>query len=322
MWRAMTAQGQLMYPDFIETTKAIMPMYMLRAVGGSCFIAGAICGGVNFLQTWRSRPATYEEVVHEAPALSRHYFGDPTKPTATVENMADIGKKIEVFSTLWFHRKWERLPVKFTVLTTIAVLIASGFEIIPTFLIRSNVPTIASVKPYTPLELYGRDIYVGEGCYNCHSQMIRPILAETKRYGEYSKPGEFIYDHPFQWGSRRIGPDLAREGGKQSNLWHVYHFINPAQVTPGSIMPSYKWMLSEKCDFESIPLRMRAMQALGVPYTDAERASAVDSAKAQAADIVKTINAQAKGSSFDGLKDKQVIAVIAYLQRLGTDLFK
>ncbi len=119
-----------------------------------------------------------------------------------------------------WHRRWERLPIRFTVLTTLAVVVASLFEIIPTFLIRSNVPTIATVKPYTPLELAGRDIYVSEGCYNCHSQMIRPMVAETKRYGEYSKPGEFIYDRPFQWGSRRIGPDLAREGGKQSSFWH------------------------------------------------------------------------------------------------------
>ncbi len=140
----------------------------------------------------------------------------------------------------------------------------------PTFVIRSNVPTIATVKPYTPLELAGRDIFVGEGCYNCHSQMIRPMVAETKRYGEYSKPGESVYDHPFQWGSRRIGPDLAREGGKQSDLWHVLHFRNPADMNEGSMMPSYAYLLKKKLDFDSIPLRIGAMQTLGVPYPQYE----------------------------------------------------
>jgi cytochrome c oxidase cbb3-type subunit I/II len=157
---------------------------------------------------------------------------------------------------------------------TIAVIVASLFEIIPTFLIRSNVPLIASVKPYTPLELYGRDIYLAEGCYNCHSQMIRPILSETKRYGEYSKAGEFVYDHPFQWGSRRIGPDLARVGGKQSPHWHVVHFQKPQLLVEGTIMPPYPWLLRAKTDFDAIPRRMRAMQMLGVPYSDADVAAA------------------------------------------------
>jgi cytochrome c oxidase cbb3-type subunit I/II len=223
-----------------------------------------------------------------------------------------------VWNTLWWHRKWERLPLKFTILVIAAVAVASLFEIIPTFLIRSNVPTIASVHPYTPLELAGRDIYLAEGCYNCHSQMIRPIIAETKRYGEYSKPGEFVYDHPFQWGSRRIGPDLAREGGKQSNLWHVLHFNNPAQVTPGSIMPRYPWLLADKLDFSSIPVRIKAMQALGVPYSQKERETSVDDARAQANDISAKIVQQGGPK---GLEDKQVVALIAYLQRMGTDLF-
>jgi cytochrome c oxidase cbb3-type subunit I/II len=200
----------------------------------------------------------------------------------------------------------------------VAVGVASLMEMIPTFLIRSNVPTIASVKPYTPLELAGRDMYVAEGCYLCHSQMIRPLIAETKRYGEYSKPGEFIYDHPFQWGSRRIGPDLAREGGRQSDLWHLLHFQNPAQVTPGSIMPRYAWMAHEQIDFDSIPVHIRAMQALGVPYTDMDRAQSADSARKQAKEIAKKIQDQGGPAN---LEDKQVVSLIAYLQRMGTDLF-
>jgi cytochrome c oxidase cbb3-type subunit I/II len=294
-------------------------MYVLRAIGGSVFIAGAVLGGVNLFKTWQTRPAKYEEPIIEAPALDAVYESDPVRPASRLPegSAADFARKLDVFSTMWWHRKWERLPVKFTVLTTIAVVVASLFEIIPTFLIRSNVPTIAAVKPYTPLELVGRDIYVAEGCYNCHSQMIRPILAETKRYGEYSKPGEFIYDHPFQWGSRRIGPDLAREGGKQSVLWHVLHFIDPAQVTPNSIMPKYPWLMTEKIDFESIPVRIGAMQALGVPYTESQRELSVDDARTQAAAIhAQLIQQGGADPRFNELSDKKIIAMVAYLQRM------
>ncbi|HEX8913718.1 MAG TPA: cytochrome-c oxidase, cbb3-type subunit I [Humisphaera sp.] len=319
MWRDINEQGQLAYPDFVETVQAILPMYMLRAVGGATFLAGAICGGVNFYKTWKSRPATYDVPTHQAPALAKAYAGDRARPSAELQNVATFAKSLSVWSTLWWHRKWERLPLKFTVLVTVAVAVASLFEIVPTFLIRSNVPTIASVKPYTPLELAGRDIYVAEGCYNCHSQMVRPMLAETKRYGEYSKPGEFVYDHPFQWGSRRIGPDLAREGGKKSDLWHYQHFWAPGEVTQGSIMPPYKWLSRQEIDFKSIPLRVRAMQALGVPYTDAERAGAEESAKLQAAVIAGRI---AEQGGPKGLDDKKVVALIAYLQRMGKDLFE
>jgi cytochrome c oxidase cbb3-type subunit I/II len=202
----------------------------------------------------------------------------------------------------------------------VAVIVASLFEIIPTFLIRSNVPTIASVQPYTPLELAGRDIYLSEGCYNCHSQMIRPILSEVKRYPpEYSKAGEFVYDHPFQWGSRRIGPDLAREGGLKTPTWHVYHFELPTDATPNSIMPSYAPLLTKPLDFESIPRRMAAMKMLGVPYTDEEIEGGVAAAREQAGQLANQI---AKQQEYAGLEDKQVIALIAYIERLGVDLFK
>jgi cytochrome c oxidase cbb3-type subunit I/II len=174
------------------------------------------------------------------------------------------------------------------------------------------------VQPYTPLEVLGRDEYVAEGCYNCHSQMVRPIRAETERYGEYSKPGEFIYDHPFQWGSRRIGPDLHRIGGKYPDLWHVRHMQDPASVTPGSIMPVYAWMLSAPADFASIQSRIDALLMLGVPYGNLiDRAEPM--AREQARQIAQQIVAQGGPA---GLEDKQIIALIAYLQRLGTDLMK
>jgi len=319
MWRAMNDQGQLVYPDFIETVRASVPMWTLRAIGGSVYLSSVLLGGWNFYKTWRSRPAVYVETPHQAPALSRVYAGDAPKPVSHLTAVADTAKKLDVFQTLWFHRRWERLPLKFTVLVILAVAAASLFEMIPTFLIRSNVPTIVSVKPYTPLELAGRDIYLSEGCYLCHSQMIRPIISETRRYGEYSKAGEFVYDHPFQWGSRRIGPDLAREGGMRSEDWHLLHFENPAQVTFGSIMPRFDWLATQEIDFDSIPVRVHAMQKIGVPYTDQDIANSEDMARAQASAIAVKIGKQ--GGPTKGLEDKEIVALIAYVQRLGTDLF-
>jgi cytochrome c oxidase cbb3-type subunit I/II len=322
MWRAMTPEGQLQYPNWMDSVNAVLPMYALRALGGTLYLAGALLGGINFFQTWRRRPDVYEEPVQQAPALSRVYLGDALTPQSNLKNVANFGKKMDVFATMWWHRKWERLPVKFTVLTVVAVVVASLFEIIPTFLIRSNVPTIASVGPYTPLELAGRDIYIAEGCYNCHSQMVRPLVAEVKRYGDYSKPGEFIYDHPFQWGSRRIGPDLAREGGKQSDYWHLLHFRQAGDVSPGSIMPSYGFLEASPLDFDSIPLRVKAMQRLGVPYSDSDYTNAKAVAKAQAEVIAENLVAQGKDPSLMKVKDREVVAIIAYLQRIGVDFKK
>jgi len=321
MLRAIDDTGHLAYPDWVETVMAVIPMYWVRVVGGTAYLVGALLCAVNFFKTWQTRPAVYAQPVHSAPALEATYVAPPEAPGRldNAENVADVGKKLDKWLHLFWHRKWERKPILFTIYTLAAVVIASLFEAIPTFLISSNVPTIASVQPYTPLELAGRDIYVAEGCYLCHSQMIRPILAETKRFGEYSKPGEFIYDHPFQWGSRRIGPDLAREGGKQSNLWHALHFQNPPQVTPHSIMPPYPWLRTDKLDFAGLPVRIHAMIKLGVPYKEADAVNAVQTAQAQARDIAAQIVKQ------DGprdLEDKQVIALIAYIQRLGTDLHK
>ncbi|QOJ01317.1 MAG: cytochrome-c oxidase, cbb3-type subunit I [Phycisphaeraceae bacterium] len=316
MWRAFDEVGQLKYPDFVETVMRLMPYYWIRVVGGSIFILGALLGAVNFFMTWRSRPAVYEEVVHEAPRLSRSY-PEATPPPTRLTGNVEFGKRLEVWITMWWHRVWERRPIKFTVFVVIAVAVASLFEIIPMFLIRSNVPTIESVRPYTPLELAGRDIYVAEGCYNCHSQMIRPIYAEVKRYGEYSKPGEFVYDHPFQWGSRRIGPDLAREGGRQSNAWHALHFEDPRQVTENSTMPAYPWLLGQDLDFASIQSRVRAMAMLGVPYGEAVKDGVAERmARAQAAEIAASIAAQ---GGKPGLEGKKVTALIAYMQRLGRD---
>ncbi len=316
MWRAITDTGQLAYPEFIETVHVLEPLYWIRVGGGLLYFAGACMLAVNFAATWATRPLKYEVPVYSAPALSPNYV-EPKPPESTIEPVVDIGRKFDNWGKLNWHRRWEGLPVLFTFWVIVAVAVASLFEIIPTFLIRSNVPTIATVKPYTPLELAGRDIYISEGCYNCHSQMIRPLLAETKRYGEFSKPGEFVYDRPFQWGSRRIGPDLAREGGKQSNFWHLMHFNDPQTSTPGSIMPSYAPLLDAPLDFGSIQKSINAVAALGAPY-DRALTEAEAMAREQAAELNQSIIDQGGNGLY---ADKQVIALIAYLQRLGTDLF-
>jgi cytochrome c oxidase cbb3-type subunit I/II len=325
MWRAFDETGRLQYPDFVETVTRLMPMYWIRVVGGLLFIAGTIMLIVNAIMTWRNRPPVYDEPVHEAPALSRTYVDPPIPPTRLTSNI-EFGKNVDVFMQGWWHRVWERRPIKFTVWVVIAVGVASLFELIPAIIVpafsskwaSANIPRIESVQPYTPLELAGRDIYIAEGCYNCHSQMIRPMWAETKRYGEFSKPGEFVYDHPFQWGSRRLGPDLHREGGRQSWDWHVRHFEDPRAINPQSLMPAYSHLLRQPLDFDGIQRKVDAMIMLGVPYGEAAKdGKAVEMARAQANQIGAELELQ---GSYRGLSDRKVIALIAYLQRLGTDL--
>jgi len=334
MWRAMDESGRLTYPEFIEAVQASIPLWWTRILGGGLYFSGIVMLVVNHVMTWASRPIAYEVPVYSArrlaPLPSTVTELDTPEPATVLAKapVLNFAKRLDVFSQMTWHRRWERLPLRFTVLVVIAVVAASLFEIIPTFLIRSNIPTIASVKPYTPLELAGRDIYVSEGCYNCHSQMIRPFVAETKRYGEYSKPGEFIYDRPFQWGSRRIGPDLAREGGKQSSLWHWLHFDNPQQVVTGSVMPSYHHLLETSLDFKKITDRVHAAHLLGAPY-DRELTEAPEMAQKQAEEIAAQIVSQGgpmmrtidNGESLKTMHS-QAIALIAYLQRIGTDIFK
>ena len=308
MWRAFDETGRLAYPDFVETVVKLMPMYWLRVVGGTFFIIGMFIFGWNIIMTWLRRPARYEVPVIEAAPLSPKYVdNNPAVPASGLWAR---------FNQVQWHRAWERAPMLFTALTLLAVVVASLFEILPTFLIKSNVPTIASVKPYTPLELAGRDMYIAEGCFNCHSQMVRPFRYETERFGEYSKPGESVYEHPFLWGSRRIGPDLAREGGKYPDLWHVRHFENPRAVTAKSIMPAYAHFLTQTIDFEQIQSRVDAMAMVGVPYGDAlNKAPAM--AREQARTIAATIVEQGGPR---GLEDKQIVAMVAYMQRLGRDI--
>lgn len=293
MLKEFNADGFLQYPNFLQTVAQIIPMYMLRALGGALYLSGAIIMVINLYKTAKAGNLVENEA-DEAPALATEY-----KP----------------HNEHW-HRVWERKPLFFTLLATIAILIGGIFELIPTFVIKSNVPTIASVAPYTPLELQGRDIYISQGCVGCHSQMIRPFRSETERYGEYSKAGEFVYDRPFLWGSKRTGPDLHRVGGKYPDSWHYHHMEDPTTMSPGSTMPPYPWLLKDKIDIASTPAKVRTLQKLGVPYPEGFDIIANDLLIKQANEITGRL----REAGIEVESDTEIVALIAYLQRLGTDI--
>ena len=295
MWKEFTADGFLKYPLFLETVTQIVPMSLMRAIGGTIYFLGLFLMLYNLRQTVKTG-ALIENETAEAPAL------EPLP-----ETFKDSGYR---------HRWIERRPVQFFIVATIVVAIGGLVEIVPTFLIKTNIPTISSVKPYTPLELEGRDLYVREGCYVCHSQMIRPFRSETERYGEYSKAGEFVYDHPFQWGSKRTGPDLHRVGGKYPDAWHFNHMMDPTSMSPGSIMPPYPWLIANKLKTRHTPAKIRAMQKLGVPYPDGYDEQALSDLQAQA----EKISAGLEESGMIVEWDREIVALIAYLQRMGTDI--
>ena len=293
MWKQFTDFGTLQYPNFLETVIQIVPFWMIRAFGGTLYLAGVVVMIYNLVKT--ARQGSFEPFVEAsaAPLTADHHGAKESH-----------------------HRWFERKPVQFTVLALVLILIGGLVEIIPTYVVKSNIPTIASVKPYTSLELQGRDIYIREGCNNCHSQMVRPFRSETERYGEYSKAGEFVFDHPFLWGSKRTGPDLHRVGGKYPNLWHYLHMNDPTSMSPGSIMPPYPWLLSQDLDVGSTPAKIRAMQSLGVPYPTGYDERAVADLRLQAEAVATDITKA--GAPAD--PQKEIIALIAYLQRLGTDI--
>lgn len=295
MWKQFNPDGSLLYGNFLETVTQIIPMYMLRALGGLLYLTGAVLLVINVVRTVKSGSLLREEEA-SAPALAKRY-------------QKERGE--------YWHRWIERRPVTLLLWSTVVILIGGAVEIIPTLKIDSNVPKLEAVKPYTPLELAGRDLYIREGCNACHSQMIRPFRSETARYGEYSKAGEFVYDHPFLWGSKRTGPDLHRVGGKYPDSWHYYHMKDPTIMSPGSIMPRYPWLLTNSLDFESIPPKIQAMITLGVPYTEEQAADAAGIALAQAEKIAENLN---KDENIEVLPEDEIVALIAYLQRLGTDI--
>jgi cytochrome c oxidase cbb3-type subunit I/II len=293
MWKEFTQEGMLAYPNFLETVTQIKTMYMLRAVGGAMYIVGTIVMTYNLFMTAKKGSFLANEEA-EAPALQ-------------------VAHKE---SNEHWHRVIERRPVQMMIFSLIVILIGGLVEMIPTFLVKSNIPTIASVKPYTSLELHGRDLYIKEGCNNCHTQMIRPFRSETERYGEYSKAGEFVYDHPHLWGSKRTGPDIHRIGGKYPDSWHYNHMLDPESMSPGSIMPAYPWLFENDIDTTETAGKITAMRTLGVPYPEGyEKQANVDLLKQ-----ADGITASLKKAGLQTMSDKEIVALIAYLQRLGTDI--
>ena len=296
MWKQFTADGFLQYPNFLEIVVQIIPLHKLRAVGGALYITGTFLMAFNLYRTAKSGKFVPEQTA-QAPALTDEGHAEAKHP--------------------WGHRWLEAKPLTFTVLAIVAVLIGGMVELIPLWLIKQNVPTIASVKPYSPLEVLGRDIYIREGCLGCHSQMVRPFRSETERYGEYSKAGEFVNDHPFLWGSKRTGPDLHRVGAKYPDAWHYNHMDDPRSTSPGSIMPRYPWLLTQKLDTNTLPARIGALRKIGVPYPPGfEHGRAQQDLDQQTAKVVGNL----KAGSVKALPDREIIAVIAYLQRLGIDI--
>jgi len=293
LWKQFAANGTLQYPNFLETVLRIYPLFIVRAVGGTLYLTGVVLMAYNLFKTVRQGVFVPEEP-QQAPALMRD---DPHHK----EN----------------RHKWiEKRPIQFAVLALVVILIGGLVEIIPTYIVKSNIPTIASVKPYTPLEVHGRDIYIREGCNTCHSQMVRPFRSETERYGEYSKAGEYVYDHPFLWGSKRTGPDLHRVGGKYPHLWHYLHMNEPTSMSPGSLMPPYPWLLTDELETEDTGAKISALRSVGVPYPVGYEQRAVEELRMQAEQIA----AELQNAGAPAEPQKEIIALIAYLQRLGTDI--
>jgi cytochrome c oxidase cbb3-type subunit I/II len=313
MWQEFNPDGTLANKDFLYTVQQLRPFYILRSLGGLLFIIGAVMMFYNLIKTAKSGSLLKNE---DAEAV--------------------VTKDIEVKHAKgeYWHRRIESKPIQMMILAILLVSIGGLVQIVPTMIVKSNIPTISSVKPYTPLELEGRDIYIKEGCYNCHSQLVRPLRFETARFGEYSKAGEFVYDHPFQWGSKRTGPDLAREGGLRSNFWHYQHMIRPKDVSQGSIMPAYTWMNDDNTlTLDLVDKKVAAMRTLGVPYkagyekqakADAEK-QATEIAESIANDIANSLPENMKKSfsvkeETSKIKSREIVALIAYLQRLGKDI--
>ncbi len=301
MWREVNADGVLAYPDFVQTVTRIVPLYVIRAIGGVVYLAGFCVMLYNVAKTIG--------VARGAPLADAEdrYARFVSKPILT---------ELEGEGT-FSHRTLEGLPMVLAALSVVAISIGSVISLAPMIasngLVESNY-NLELNRPYTPLELAGRDIYVREGCYTCHSQMIRKTVGDVLRFGPASKIEDSMYDHPFQWGSKRIGPDLAREGLKYPNLWHYRHMLNPQEVVAGSVMPAYSWLFKDKVDFGGLSRRLSAMATLGVPYTAEEVRDAAGHAKTQAAGILKDL---AEGGVTHAKEEHEIIALIAYLQKLG-----
>lgn len=297
MWKQFTPDGMLQWGNFLDTVTQIVPLYAIRAIGGTMFFTGVVVGVYNLVKTGMQGSFMANE---DAEAPAREIGPAPTESGAH------------------WHKWIEGRPIQMLLFSTVVIAIGGVVQIVPMVFIESQVPKITSVKPYTPLELTGRDIYIREGCVGCHSQQIRPFRSETERYGEYSKSGEYIYDRPFLWGSKRTGPDLMRVGGKYPNSWHYNHMMDPTTMSPGSIMPAYPAMLETELDLSALPAKIGALRTLGTPYPEGFEDIAIAEAQKQAKAVAEKLAAE--GVKDTGVENKEIAALIAYLQRLGTDI--
>jgi cytochrome c oxidase cbb3-type subunit I/II len=293
MWKEFAEDGTLRYGNFLDTVTKIIPMYAMRGIGGTLYLAGVIIMVYNLWKTAKQGKFVANEA---AEAVSFR-----TQPVGELKG---------------WHKIFETKPLLMLVGSLVVVSIGGLVQMIPTFVIKENIPTIASVKPYTPLELEGRDLYIREGCNACHTQLVRPFRSETERYGEYSKSGEYVYDRPFLWGSKRTGPDLMRLGKKYPDSWHYHHMREPVSMSPGSIMPPYPWLLENKLNYADIEKKMQVLQTMGVHYSDEDIKNARNKIDEQATQIVENL----KKEKVKVEKNTEIVALIAYLQRLGTDI--
>jgi cytochrome c oxidase cbb3-type subunit I/II len=347
MWRALNSEGTLMYPNFLEAISRSRLMYMMRLVGGTMYFLSFVLMAYNLFKTARSGKAidgTVQAIVEQNPPSAVSWTQIIFSPTMVVVVLGvtfllflgtqDIIRSVLVLTLLavvvvaaaiiiglkldrpggqsW-HQALEGKTLVFTLFVLLAILVGGMIQIIPAVTVEQAVPMIAHPKPYTPLELAGRDVYIREGCYTCHTQMVRSLVAETMRYGHQSEAWEFVYDHPFQWGSKRTGPDLHRLHGKYPNLWHFKHMIDPRSTSAGSIMPTYGFLATQKTKLNLLPDTMTVMKRLGVPYTDVQIQSSVADAKTQSGEIVTDL----KNGEVNADPDSDLVALIAYLQRLG-----
>ncbi|WP_185878067.1 cytochrome-c oxidase, cbb3-type subunit II [Blattabacterium cuenoti] len=310
MWKRFNSDGTLSHKNFIDSVISIIPFYKIRFLGGLIYLIGFILMIYNIIKTIQNGFF----IKNEEFLYNPFYYNEKNKNEK-------------------FHSWLERKPIQMIILSLLAVAIGGLIEIIPTIVIKSNVPTIHNVKPYSALELEGRDLFVREGCNSCHSAQVRPFRDEVVRYGEYSKAGEFVYDHPFLWGSKRTGPDLAREGGKNPSSWHYNHLFDPRSTSSGSIMPRYPWLIYNKLNRIDTYNKIKAMMKLGVPYKLEYVNTYNNDMNKQAKKIVKDIYSEYPKlekeinkeknefkDKFIPLEDREVIALIAYLQRIGTDI--
>ena len=343
MWRALNADGSLMYPTFVETLIAIKPMYWMRLIGGAMYLVGTVMMGYNLVRTGLGAKVV-ETTVDVVPLertievpLRDVIFSRPIVVTVVVLGLAAAGMASNLFAGPFFlivaftvalfgamaiqharkqggapfHRILEGRALLFTVLAGIAVLAGGVAELVPALIIK---PIEAlGATPYRALEVEGRDVFIAEGCYTCHSQMIRPMRFETLRYGAPSTLAESVFDHPFQWGSKRTGPDLAREGGKYPNLWHYRHLVEPQAISPGSNMPPYDHFARTRVDLANTGNKMHALSRVGVPYTDEQIEGAAVDARKQG----QAVSDDLAKEGVVVAADTQMVAVVAYLQRLG-----